>query len=460
MNQTHPLTIRYGRFLRIPLKLPITWTEVGMGLIVFLGSFLGLLKRYAPVPESAVTLFYDALCFGLLLYVILRRLRRSRRLPYSRATVPVFIFVTFVMFTIFNPILTSYGRGLLGWRFLASGVLLHFLGFYAFDREVQVWRLLRVFWFTAVLVSLYGFFQLRQGYTAIDLAWIAELAATMKIAGTNNYRLMSSMGSAVDLGFFLALAITTILAPLLFRLSQHKNYLLHLSLFTIALSFTYVRAAWVSASGGCLFLLALYTWQDKRLRLLYPSLLCIILIVALLFPYMLRTASPYIKNPALQVRLLSLADPLEDKSMQDRFQRWSGLWDLIVAYPQGIGVGMTGAASLRYAGDFSPAPVTSDNTYLRVLLETGWIGLLLFLWLLFSIFFQGLWLSYKLQDSLKFLAYSFTAAHIAFMIILLFGEYIELNPGRTLIWIFTGLLFSLPRFQVVSPPVQVSGESA
>jgi cell division protein FtsW (lipid II flippase) len=85
------------------------------------------------------------------------------------------------------------------------------------------------------------------------------------------------------------------------------------------------------------------------------------------------------------------------------------------------------------------------------LLETGWIGLLLFLWLLLSILYRGLQLSRRLKGSLKLLARSFTAATIAFMVILLFGEYIELNPARTLIWIFTGLLFSLPRFQPAPP---------
>jgi O-antigen ligase len=364
----------------------------------------------------------------------------------------------FVMLTVLNPVLTSYGRGLLGWRFLASSILLHFLGFYAFDNEQQVWRLLRVFWFTAVLVCLYGFLQLWRGYTAVELAWIEELAATMKIAGTDNYRLMSTMGSAVDLSFFLALAITTIFGLLLFRWRQHWPYLIHLALFTIALLFTYVRAAWVAALGGCLFLLALYVWRDKRLRLLYPSLLALALILVLLYPSILRTATPYVKTPALQLRLLSLADPLDDKSMQDRFQRWNEIWQVITAYPQGIGVGMTGAASLRYADEPSPAPITPDNTYLRVLLETGWIGLLLFLWLLLSILFRGLMLSHQLRGSLQLLARCLTSAHIAFLIILLFGEYIELNPGRSIIWIFTGLLFSLPRFRSTMPSVTVPDE--
>lgn len=448
---TPSLKLNYHRLTHIPLKLPITWSELGLWLIIVQGSFLGLFKRYAPVPDSLVTISYDALCFGMLLYVIIRRLLRSRRIPYSQATLPIFVFIMFVMLTVLNPVLTSYGRGLLGWRFLASSILLHFLGFYAFDNEQQVWRLLRVFWVTAVLVCLFGFLQLRRGYTAVELAWIEELAATMKIAGTNNYRLMSTMGSAVDLGFFLALAITTILGPLLFRWRQHWPYLIYLTLFCVALLFTYVRAAWAATLGGCLFLLALFVWRDKRLRLLYPSLLTLTLILLLLFPVILRTATPYVKNPALQLRLLSLADPLDDKSMQDRLLRWNEIWQVIAAYPQGIGAGMTGAASLRYANEPSPAPITPDNTYLRVLLETGWIGLLLFLWLLLSIFFRGLVLSHKLQGRLKLIARCLTSAYIAFMIILFFGEYIELNPGRTLIWIFTGLLFSLPRLQATIP---------
>lgn len=446
MNQSPPLKLPYGRLLRIPLKLSITWTELGLWLIVLLGSFLGLFKRYLPIPDSLLTLLYDALCFGLLVYVLASHLRRSRRLPFSRASWPIFAFTGFVLLTIFNPLLTSYGRGLLGWRFLASSILIHFLGFYAFNNINQIWRLLRLFWLTAAITCLYGLWQQWQGYTAVDLAWIDDLAATMRIAGTGRYRLMSSFGSAVDFGFYLSLAITTLAAPVLFRWPQMARYLPHLVLFTTAVLLTYVRAAWAASFVGLLLLVAMYIWRNRWLRLFGPAILSFALILLLLTPTLLNAASPYISNPALQQRLVSLANPLDDKSMQDRFERWRNMWQPINQYPQGVGVGMTGAASLRYADEKALVPVTSDNTYLRVLIETGWLGLALFLWLLTAVCWHGLQLSRRLQGDLRLFARAFTAAHIAFMVILIFGEYIELNPARTLIWLFSGILYSLPRF--------------
>ena len=48
-----------------------------------MGLMLGVLKRYLPISDSLVTLTYDGLCFGVLGYVILRRLRRPSRLPFT-----------------------------------------------------------------------------------------------------------------------------------------------------------------------------------------------------------------------------------------------------------------------------------------------------------------------------------------------------------------------------------------
>lgn len=452
MTQTHSLKLAYGRWLRIPLKLSITWTELGLWLIVLLGSFLGLFKRYLPISDGVITVLYDLLCFGLLAYVLLGRLLRSRRLPFSRATWPILAFTGFAFLTILNPLLTSYGRGLLGWRFLASAILLHFLGFYALRHPAQIWRLLKLFWLTAALTALYGLWQQWQGYTAVDLAWIEELAATMRIAGTGRYRLMSSFGSAVDFGFYLALAITTLAAPLLFRWRHYWPYSIPFALLLTAVLFTYVRAAWAAAFVGLIWLVGLYIWRNKRLRLLYPILLSLGLMLLLLTPSLLNAVSPYITNPALQQRIVSLADPLDDKSMQDRFERWADLWQPIRQYPQGVGVGMTGAASLRYADEKALVSVTSDNTYLRILVEMGWFGLVLFIWLLTAVLLHALRLSRCLPGDLRLLARAFTAAHIAFIVILFFGEYIELNPARSLIWIFSGILYSLPRYLPVPQP--------
>ncbi|MCB8980442.1 MAG: O-antigen ligase family protein [Ardenticatenaceae bacterium] len=433
----YDLTNKYS----IPLKLPFSKIEVGFWLVLFLGAFIGHLKRYLPIPDTLITVVYDFMCFGLLGSVLFTRLVRSHRLPYSKATLAIAVFTSFVLLTVFNPLLASIVQGFLGWRFLASGILLHFLGFYAFNSVEQVWRLLRVFWITAFLISLYALVQLLRGYTATELAWIQQLSATMMIAGTGRYRLMSTLGSAVDFGFYLTLAISTLATVMLFRRLNKWMYFA-IILMIAALLFTFVRAAWF-ATFIAIFLSTLKLfWHKKLLRLLYPLVLLSIITSALWFPRLVVSISPYLENPALNERVASLANPLEDASILDRVRTWSGIWTVIQDNPYGVGVGMSGAASLKYTSSL----ITTDNSYLKVIVETGWVGFLLFLWLLLTIILYGLKLSTLLSGDLKILATVFTTSIVAFAVLLFFGEYIELNPCRNILWIFSGVLFSLPRF--------------
>lgn len=426
---------------------PITWTEVGLWSVVFFGAFLGVLKRYAPWPAGLTTVAFDGLCFFLLVYVVGKRVFHSRIIPYSPITIPLLVFTSFSLLSIFNPYVTSYTRGLLGWRFLASSMLFHFLGFYAFDDVKRIRRFFAVFWFVAALVSVYGVVQLLRGYTAVELAWINNLAATMRIAGTGRYRIMATMGSGVDLGFFLALAMSTLVGYALSSRRFTLNKIIILSLMVIAIAFTYVRAAWASLFLSIVYVIILNLWFIRKYRLLFPLFALLILLSAFFTPFIVANLATLFDDPALQERLASLSNPLADRSIIQRFDRWSNVWSIVREYPYGLGVGMTGATTFRFADNPGPAGVTMDNSYLKILVETGWIGLGFFLWLIGAVLNQGRKVLKVIDSTYRADGLALIACFVGFIVILFFGEYIELNPSRTLIWIFTGFLFSLPRLQ-------------
>lgn len=444
-------TVPYGKSNPLAFKIswspPITWTEAGLWFLTLYGALLGTLKRYGPISGEFITIGFDALCFGLLLYVVIKRLFHSRKIPYSPVTLPIILFSGFVLLSILNPYLTSLTRGLLGWRFLVSGIVFHFLGFYAFDDVRRIRRFFSFFWVVAGIVAIYGIVQLVRGYTAVELAWIDNLAATMKIAGTGRYRLMATMGSAIDLGFFMSLAIVSLVGYFILHRRLPIFQIILLGLMLLAITFTFVRAAWAAVFVGIFYLLIAQLWYKKRWRPLFPILAMSLVIFALILPFTVSNIAVYFDNPALQERVASLSNPLADPSMLDRYERWSDTWSLVEEYPFGLGVGMTGAAGLRYPNDPGPVNVTTDNSYLKILIETGWIGLGLFFFLIFTILIKGNTLYKKLNKQFRADALPLLACFVAFLIILFFGEYIELNPSRTLIWIFSGFLFSLARLQ-------------
>ncbi len=79
-------------------------------------------------------------------------------------------------------------------------------------------------------------------------------------------------------------------------------------------------------------------------------------------------------SPQLRERAAGVLDPLGDRSVRLRFETWSRTLEAVADRPLGQGVGAVGAAS---------APVrervlTTDNSFLKVLVEQGVIGFVLF----------------------------------------------------------------------------------
>lgn len=428
----------------------LTWTELGLMGIFGMGLMLGVLKRYLPISDSLVTLTYDGLCFGVLGYVILRRLRRPSRLPFTGIISLLLLFCGYALLTVFNPNVSSFSRGLLGWRFMVSGLLFFMLGFYAFNDIHRIWKILKYFWIITGISAIYGIIQLLRGYTPVELSWIEQLPATMKIAGTGSYRLMSSFGSAVDFSAVLVLAMASLGGVLLVRKEQSIWRLCLYGLMAIALLFTYVRAAWIALLFGGIFLLLVYFWHIRLVRLLFfPLITIIVLGIGLLLWGMTLIASD-IPNAALQERIGSLSNPLQDKSMLDRFDNWGEAWKVVEEHPLGIGIGMTGAASIKYSDNSGLSLITLDNSYLEILVTTGWPGLFLFVILVLTLVTKLVLLPGHLREDSRLLAICLGSSVIAYLVIMFFGEYIELNPARTIVWILGGMALSLSRIQKLS----------
>ena len=319
------------------------------------------------------------------------------------------------------------------------------LGFYAFNDSHRIWKTLKFFWIITGISAIYGITQLLRGYTPVELSWIQQLPATMKIAGTSSYRLMSSFGSAVDFSAVLVLAMTSLGGVLLVRRERSIWRLCLYGLMAIALLFTYVRAAWIALLFGGIFLLLAYFWHIRLVRLLFfPSITIIVLSIGLLLWGTTLIASD-LPNAALQERIGSLSNPLQDKSMLDRFDNWSEAWKVVEEHPLGIGIGMTGAASIKYSDNSGLSLITLDNSYLEILVTTGWPGLFLFIILVFSMVTKLVLLPGHLHEDSRLLAICLGSSVISYLVIMFFGEYIELNPARTIVWILAGMAFSLPR---------------
>jgi hypothetical protein len=145
-------------------------------------------------------------------------------------------------------------------------------------------------------------------------------------------------------------------------------------------------------------------------------------------------------SPALEDRLGGLVRPWSDSSMQMRYDTWEDELRRVDDHPFGRGLGTVGRASGILRGD----KVTTDSSYLKVLVEQGYPGIALLLLALLGtigLLARSIARSRRADRALGVAALS---AFVAFAILMATGETIE-QPGKVLAWTFLGIAVAAVR---------------
>jgi len=90
--------------------------------------------------------------------------------------------------------------------------------------------------------------------------------------------------------------------------------------------------------------------------------------------------------------------PNQDASYQLREKNQDRIRPYIYTHPIGGGLGATGEWGLRFAPNSFLAHFPPDSGYVRTTVELGWIGLLIFSWMIFTILKSGINSYYLIKD--------------------------------------------------------------
>ena len=138
--------------------------------------------------------------------------------------------------------------------------------------------------------------------------------------------------------------------------------------------------------------------------------------------------------PELEARAEGVLDPLNDESVRLRFQGWERQFDSAVAKPLGEGVGAVGAAS----APTRPEVRTTDNSFIKVLVEQGFLGLSLFVGGMLA---AVVLLARRLRDAaaeVRPIGFAALAGFVSFLGISVSGESVE-QPGKVVAWGLLGI---------------------
>lgn len=301
-----------------------------------------------------------------------RWMRRERPLRWGTTEVALAAFAALTVVHLFNPNIYSFSAAVADLRWLTMPLLFYLFGKTLFAGE----RLRMLLLFLGILATIHAVYGLLQQF--IPYRWLMEVGATRPSAPSGTMvgeytRSFSTMdpylfGALTSFGAVVALGMTA------GRARSRASWLVAVLLNSLGAVFSLARYAWVMLWVGYV---SVGAWLRHRLAIALAALA----LSALLFSPegLWRERTQDILAPFAPTSTVGIRMTFWRKALREVWQ-----------HPFGLGLGTLGIG--RWSED-SPRRIGyttgADNNYLYILVETGWVGLLLYLYALGSILVLG-----------------------------------------------------------------------
>lgn len=360
----------------------------GVFLLLLVSFFLMGIKRILGAPPMGV---YLDISVGLMLLGLGARMAREGYWP--RLTHPVtwlvIAWIGYSFLQVGNPEAISQKAWLHTVRGIAGLMTIYFVALYAFEKIDDLKRLLILWVGLSAVAAIYGLFQAFWGFQDFELEWINQDAAYyLLVHDWGQFRIFSFLSDPAVFGVLMAsTSLLCLILLLTFSLEKWEIAALItvLALCLPAMILSGTRTAYVLIAVG-LFFFALLTLN--RRVLLVVGLIGIAGAGILFLP----------TNNVFADRIRGAFQPWNVDSFQIREQNWKEIQPHIQSSPFGAGLGTTGIWGQRYSPHTLLAKFPTDSGYFRIAVEEGWIGLLLFLGLMFAVLMTGVRDYFRSQD--------------------------------------------------------------
>ena len=329
------------------------------------------------------------------------------------------------------------GFRLIHWYVLAA------LGGVALARAAP--RVLDLLLVLLLVITAYAALRALIGPSAIERAYALSRLGVTRYGSA--FRDVGSFSGAVGLASYAATAGVFAFALALFspRLRILCGALFACALVAVVAS--YARAALVAMVVGLVVATAFALSQARftqRQKAFAVGAVVVALVCGVVGTIVASHSSPQVRS-----RARIFVHPLGDESLHIRLRTWRTSLHDSVRHPLGAGLGTVGRAST-----LSGQPgVTTDNTYLQVLRQQGFLGLAAFLAAVLALVVGLIVGVRRAPHDRKPIGVAAVSACLCFLVLAVAGEYAE-QPGKVLMWTFLGLAFGA----VCLPPARVGAE--
>ncbi|QMW05851.1 O-antigen ligase family protein [Spirosoma foliorum] len=364
--------------------------EPRLGLLIYLNlSFLIGFTRFLTA-DIAVGTGLD----GILVLTLLSTFLNGKRMEWKRLRRPAFwVLIVWLSFTIleyFNPEHPHpsswfyHARSFsLSWFLLAIIVSVNPIT----KGDIKVLFIVWLVW--SFFAALWGFKQQYIGLEPAELRWLAEGAEKQHIL----WGQLRSFSFYSDAGQFGSeMAGVTLLCLILFFETDSWLYRIVYVLLAIILFWGFA----VSGTRGALFVIlagfpAYFGLKRNPVHILRGLMVAGPVLAILLFTH--------IGDSVYQIwRIRSALHPTEDASFLVRLENQQKLRNFLKDKPFGAGIGTSSGAGQRFSPNYFAAQIPTDSWYVQIWIETGVVGLTLYLLMLASFILIGTIKIWQLKD--------------------------------------------------------------
>jgi hypothetical protein len=357
----------------------IAYPKFGILVLFIWANLLSFADNFTNGAPIGTTM--DALEYLLIIgFFLKQKYNRNWKVFADPVSYLVLAWIVYNFMQVINPASVSVLAWVYTVRTVAVIMIMYFIFVYQINDLKFVKLLIKVWLGLSVIAARYGYAQEINGYFPYEWAVLRKSPLTMWLYfQAGHWRKFSIFSDPVVYAYNMSMGIVMCIGLLFGPYSTFKKGMLGLMipLFMIAMLFSGTRAAYVLVPA-CLMLLVVLYFNKK---VLIVSLIGAAIFVVMIF---MPTSNGLIK------RFQSAFKPSNDASFNVRAQNQAFIKPYIQTHPFGGGLGSVGVWGQRFAPNAPLSKFPPDSTYVRVAVELGWVGLLLFCSLIFASLKMGI----------------------------------------------------------------------
>jgi putative inorganic carbon (HCO3(-)) transporter len=327
---------------------------------------------------------------GLLLLGFFIRQRKNPDWSIFKGPVAtvILLWVGYNLLEVINPWAESRMAWVYSVRTVGILTLTYFIFVYQINSVKSIRIILKVWLGLAFIAAIYGYKQEFIGIADSEMAGLVNDPLSISLLFIDgHWRKYSIFSDPVEFSYNMVITILLCIALIAGPISKRKKIILTVVAMAMLYSilFSGTRSSYVLIPAA-LILFAILNFRKEIM--VFSAIAGFFTLVLIYIPT---------TNGTLY-RFQSAFKPSDDASYNVRKQNQKKIQPYILSHPMGGGLGATGAWGVMFAPNSFLATFPPDSGYMRVAVELGWIGLLVFCCMMYVVLKSGIENFYRIKD--------------------------------------------------------------